>query len=105
MASSLSDSVAGKSGEDSIVDEFRRVYSELYNMGDDSLVLTELKNQLEEDTKLEDSAWQINKITGSVVKEASSRLKAKKGVVTKSYNNDMIRSCPDFFPILAAVYR
>jgi hypothetical protein len=104
-SSCLSDMVAGKTGENSIVTEFRSVYQELYNLCDDSVAMAELKTELEEDIKHEDSTWQVNKVTGSVLKEASKKLQANKGDVTGSYNSDMIKNCPDlFYDLLAAVF-
>ena len=105
-AVNLPDTVSCKTGEEAIVTEFRRVYHELYNMCDDSAALSELKKELEVDIELENSAWQVSKVTGSVVKEASKRLWAKKGDVTGSYNSDMIKNCPElFYDLLASVFR
>ena len=102
----LPDTVAGKTGEEKIVTEFRRVYQELYNMCDDSVALAELRRELEDDIKNQSSAWEVSKVTGTVVKEASKRLLANKGDVTGSYNSDMIKNCPDlFYELLAAVFR
>ena len=42
-ATCLPDTVAGKTGEENIVTEFRRVYQELYNMCDDGEALAKLK--------------------------------------------------------------
>jgi hypothetical protein len=102
----LPDTVAGKTGEGDIVTEFRRVYQELYNMCDDDEALAELKGQLEVDIGQQSSAWEVAKVTGKVVKEASKRLLGNKGDVTGSYNSDMIKNCPDlFYDMLAAVFR
>ena len=60
--------MAGKTGEEDIVTEFRRVYQELYNMCDDSEILAELKGQLELDIGQQSSAWEVSKVTGKVVK-------------------------------------
>ena len=105
-ANNLPDTVAGKTGEEAIVTEFRKVYYELYNMCDDTEALRELKAELELDIAKEDSAWEIGKLTGSVVKIASKKLWSSKGDVTGSYNSDMIKNCPDmFYELLAAVFR
>ena len=105
-ATCLPDTVAVKTGEENIVTEFRRVYQELYNMCDDSVALAELRSELENDIKYESSSWEVSKVTGKVVKEASKRLLPNKGDVTGSYNSDMIKNCPDlFYDILAAVFR
>ena len=104
-ATCLPDTVAGKTGEENIVTEFRRVYQELYNMCDDGDALAELKRELELDINQQSSAWEVSKVTGKVVKEASKRLLGNKGDVTGSYNSDMIKNCPDsFFDMLGAVF-
>ena len=89
-ANNLPDTVAGKTGEEAIVIEFRKVYKELYNMCDDTEALTELKKELELDITGEDSVWEISKLTGNVVKAASNRLWAGKGDVTGSYNRTVL---------------
>ena len=105
-ATCLPDTVAGKTGEDNIVTEFRRVYQELYNLCDDADALAKLKRDLETDIGHQASAWEVSKVTGQVVKEASKRLLGNKGDVTGSYNRDMIKNCPDlFYDMLAAVFR
>ena len=102
----LPDTVEGKDSEEEIVEEFRKVYYELYNIEDDFTALEELKEALNIDISTERSAEEINKVTEDVVKEAAKRLKPGKGDVSGSYNSDLIKNCPDYFYfLLAAVFR
>ena len=106
--SKLPDIVAGKSGEQSIAEEFRKVYFELYNMCDDSMGLADLKNLLDSDisNNKEDMIQEVKKVTGKVLKQAANRIKPGKGDVTGSYNSDMVKNCPDnFYDVLAGVFR
>ena len=87
------------------MEEFKKVYEDLYNSLDDSEILKHLKEEIEEKAKAKESTTEVNKITGSVVKSASKRLRAGKGDVTGSYTSDAIKSCPDiFFDMTAAVF-
>ena len=63
----LLDMLTGKTGEDTIVNEFRSVYSKLYNMLDDSVALAELKNTLKHDIRKENSLEEIQKVTGHLL--------------------------------------
>ena len=99
----LPDSVSGASGEQDIVEEFRKVYFALYNSSDTSENMAVLKDELK---ALITSAEDANLITGKAVKEAAARMKAKKSDVSGSYTSDAILNAPDiFFDHLALVYR
>ena len=101
----LTDTVEGKNSEEEIFEEFRKVYQELYNIEDDFNALEELKEALDIDVNIERSTEEIDKVTLSTVKEASKRLKARKGDVSGSYNSDLLKNCPDsFYEMLAAVF-
>ena len=65
----LPDNVAGVSGEQLIVEEFRSVYSALYNSFDTSEQMAELKAQLN-NQKGPESVAEVDLITGQAVKEA-----------------------------------
>ena len=105
-ATKLPNTVEGKNSEEEIVEEFRKVYQELYNIEDDFLALEELKEALGIDVSSEQSVEEIDKVTSTAVKEASKRLKAGKGDVSGSYNSDLIKNCPDlFYELLAGVFR
>ena len=75
----LPDSVVGASGEQDILEEFRKVYFALHNSSDTSENMTELKDELK---ALITSAEDANLITGKALKEAAARMKAKKSDVS-----------------------
>ena len=85
----LPDSVGGVSGEQQIVEEFRKVYSTLYNSSDTSEELIKLKDILRGEIS-NDSIKDVEKITGKVVKEAAGRMKPKKSDVSNSFTSDAI---------------
>ena len=102
----LPDQVGQAKGEKEIVEEFKKVYENLYNSLDDFEILKHLKEEIEEKVKAKESTTIVNKITGSVVKSASKRLRAGKGDVIGSYTSNAIKNCPDiFFDLTAAVFR
>ena len=102
----LPETVAGKSNEGEIVEEFRKVYQELYNLEDDFEALKILRCSLEEDVDTEDSKAEIKKVTVETVIKAATRLKPSKGDVSGSYNSDMIKNCPEsFFKMLSEVFQ
>ena len=73
----LPDNVAGVSGEQLIVEEFRSVYSALYNSFDTSQQMEELKAEL--NAKIgPDSILEVDMITGEAVKKAAARMKPDK---------------------------
>ena len=101
----LPDRVAGVTGENLIVEEFRKMYGELYNSCDTSTDMATLGEKIKNlitVTSVED----VNLISGSVVKEAAGRLKPGKGDVTGSYTSDTILNAPDiFFENIAMVFK
>ena len=102
----LPDQVGEARGGTAIVEEFKKVYEELYNSLDDSEVLKQMKEEIESKTKSEDSESEVKKMTGEAVKEAAKRLKSGKGDVTGSYTSDSIKNCPDvFFDMVASIFR
>ena len=101
----LPDMVAGVTGETAIVEEFRKVYYNLYNSCNTSEAMSELRKIVQSEIN-HDSVLEINLITSDFVKAAVARLKSSKGDVTGSYTSDAIKACPDsFFHCLAAVFR
>ena len=101
----LPDSVGGASGEQLIVEEFKTVYASLYNSLDTSEQMAELKAGLNSQIG-EDSLYEVERITGAVVKEAACRLKPAKSEENGSFTSDAIVNAPDsFFDSLAPVYR
>ena len=103
--SDISSTFGGVSDEDSIVEQFKDVYSALYNSSESSVDLSNLKDQLRDEISV-DSLHEVNKITGQSVKEAACRMKPRKSDVSSSYTSDAILNAPEiFFDILALVYR
>ena len=101
----LPDNVAGADGEDEIVDKFREVYEALFNSSDSSNEMVGIKEKLAELVTV-DSLGEVMKITGHIVKEAASMMKADKSDVTGGFSADAILNAPDsLFYHLAAVYR
>ena len=102
---SLPDMVDGATGEDMIVEEFRKMYEELYNSLDTRSEMDTLGEKIKNlisGTCMED----VNLVTGSVVKEAAERLKPGKGDVSGSYTSDTILNAPDIlFDHMARVFR
>ena len=70
----LPDNVAGVSGEQLIVEEFRSVYSALYNSIDTTDQMSELKAQLNSLIG-PDAVDEADLITGQIVKKAATRMK------------------------------
>ena len=103
----LPDLVAGVTGEDLIVEEFRKMYQTLYNSWDTSEGVESIKKKLQEVISLTDNkAGDADKITGAVLKEAACRMKPSKGDVSGSYTSDAFLNAPDsFFDLLAPVFR
>ena len=102
----LPDIVAGVSGEDQIVEEFRKVYQALYNSCDSSdgveIIKDKLQNMIGNDISVHDT----NLVTGQVLKEAACRMKPGKGDVSGSYTSDAILNAPDsFFDIMSIIFR
>ena len=101
----LPDNVAGVSGEQLIVEEFRSVYSALYNSIDTSEQMEELKDQLNQQIG-PGAADQADLITGETVKKAAVRMKPDKSDVSSSFSSNAILNAPDsFFNLQAPVYR
>ena len=104
----LPDLVGGVSGEDLIVEEFRKVYQNLYNSWDTSTGMESIKAHLKDLISVDegDAVAEADMITGAVLKEAACRMKPGKGDVSGSYTSDAILNAPDsFFDLLAPVFR
>ena len=101
----LPDMVGGVSGKSLIVEEFKKVYSTLYNSSESSEDMAELKDILAREI-LADSSAEADKISGKTVKEAECRVKPRKSDVSQSYTSDAILNAPDiFFDLMALIYR
>ena len=102
----LPDQVGQARGGEQIVEEFRKVYKDLYNSLDDTELLGQLKAEMEQKVGQEESEEEIARMTGEAVKAAAGRLRPGKGDVTGSYTSDAIKNCPDiFFEHTAGVFR
>ena len=101
----LPDSVSGATGEDDIAEKFKSVYEALYNSADtdaEMAILHEKVSALIGDNSEEEVA----KITGSIVKETVTMMKAQKGDVSGSFTSDAILHAPDIlFEQLAVIFR
>ena len=103
--SELPNSVGGAEGEQGIAELFRESYEALYNSAPSFNEMTDLKEKLEDMIDL--SAGQdIARVTGSVVKEAISKLKPSKANVSGSYVSDRLKNAPDLlYEHLANIFR
>ena len=101
----IPDSVGGVSGEDQVVEEFRKVYSALYNSADTSADMLNIKETLRGEIT-NDSIIDVDRLNGKALKEAASRMKPSKSDVSKSFTSDAILNSPDlFFDLIAMVFR
>ena len=52
------------------------------------------------------TATEVNKLTGDILKQAACKMKPKKGDVSESYTSDAILTAPDIlFDLLAFIFR
>ena len=101
----LPDTVAGANGQEEIVDKFREVYSTLYNSAETKAEMDVLKAKVAM-MITPGSVEEVNKVTGTKVKEAVGLMKANKGDVSGGYTSDALRNAPDIlFDQLAAVFK
>ena len=101
----LPDSVGGATGEDEVVEEFRKVYNALYNSSGTSDDMFDLKAKIAAEIS-DGSVVEADKITGQIVKDAACRMKPKKSDISQSFTSDAILNAPDiFFDHLAIIYR
>ena len=87
VCSELPEHVAGADGEGEIVEKFREVYQALYNSAGSAQEMDEIKARLSEMIGV-GSLEEVNKITGSVVKEAASLMKSGKILVATGQLQD-----------------
>ena len=80
----LPDNVAGAEGEQEIVEKFREVYSALYNSASTATDEQTIKEKLQLLIH-QDSMVQVNRITGSIVKEAAGLMKSGKADVSVGF--------------------
>ena len=107
-APTLPDTVAGANGEEEIVKKFREVYSALYTSGSSEQEMFQLKDKLQGMIIADkvNSVKEVQKITGSVVKQAADLMKTGKADVSGGFSSDAILNGPDvIFDQLAAVFK
>ena len=98
---SLPECVEGADTPIDIVDKFKEVYKALYNSVPSDI--NKLKEQLVLDS---DASFEVNRVTGAIVKEAACRLKPGKSDVSGGYTSDALLNAPDsLFDSLASIMR
>ena len=90
----LPENVAGADGESEIVEKFREVYQALYNSAGSQEEMEEIKRKVSEMLRA-DSMEEVNRVTGAVVKEAVSHMKAGKPDVSEGFTSDALINAPD----------
>jgi hypothetical protein len=101
----LPDSLEGAVGHSAILNQFRSLYSTLYNSAGTEDKLDVLKVLM--DTKVDcRSDFEVRKVTAREVKEACRRMKGGKMDVGQGYSSNVFKCAPDIlFEKLAAVFR
>ena len=101
----LPDTVAGANGQEEIVEKFRDVYSALYNSSDSEREMSALLIRVSSHIQ-EDSVNEVDKVTGSIVKEAVKQMRPRKADVSGGFTSDSLLNAPDIlFDHLALVFR
>ena len=98
----------GKVTHDTILDRFRECYEELYNSAGSEHAIASLKEKLHKviSEQTHQSIWEVQKVTGKVVKAACSRMRPGKTDVSEVYTSDVFLHAPDtLFDQLAGVFR
>jgi hypothetical protein len=99
------DNIDNATGSAQISDMFKTVYEELYNSAGSEEAMYDIKAKLAPMIG-QDSILEVNKLTGSVVKEACSRMKPGKADVTESFTSFILLHAPDnLFEYLAVIFR
>ena len=84
-----------------IVMKFKEVYAALYNCSPS--VMDEVMDKIQTD---ENSRFEVEKVTGCIVKLAASRMKSGKSDISGSFTSDAILNGPDnLFTTFASVFR
>ena len=104
-AQQLPDCVEGKVSHEDILDQFKQRYEELYNSADTSIEMTSIKENLN-DLISSDSVKEVEKITSTIIKMGSRKMKSGKLDASGSYSSDVFHSAPDIlFDFLAKVFQ
>ena len=101
----LPDVVGGAEGEQNIAELFKESYEQLYNSASSEEEIGTIKDSLEKMISVA-SREEVEKVTGSTVKEAVSKLKLQKTDVSGSYVSDALKNAPDIlYDQLALVFK
>ena len=102
---SLPDNVEGAEGPDEILNKFKEVYENLYNSAESINAMNGIKESIMGMIGPE-SVGEVNRITGSVLKEACCKIKPGKSDVSGGFTSDVLLHAPDLlFEKMAAVFR
>ena len=98
-------SLEGKVTKNSILDEFKNCYEELYNSAGSGQQMELIKSSLSLSIS-QDSYYEVSKVTSSIVKQACSKMKTGKNDVTGAFSSDVLSNGPDLlYELLASVFR
>ena len=97
--------IEGETDPDNILNKFKEVYQALYNTAETRNAMNDIKVKLRAFIG-SDSLKEVFKITGSVVMEASRKMKAGKSDVSGGYSSDVFLHGPSsLYETIAAIFR
>ena len=98
-------SVGGCDGEENIAEKFKESYENLFNSAPTENAMLEMKRKLEGLISA-DSKFEVEKVTGLIVKQAVDKMKPNKTDVSGSFVSNALKNAPDLlFDQLAVVFR
>ena len=101
----LPETVDGANGDEEIVEKFKDVYCNLYNTAESRAEMSDLLVRVSGLIQ-GDSAAEVDKVTGSKVKEAVGLLKPRKGDVSGGFSSDALINAPDLlFDQVAQIFQ
>ena len=99
------DSLDGRVGHEPVLERFKECYEALYNSAGNKEAVDKIKDKLKGVINY-NSAKEVYKITGEVVKMACLNMRPGKSDVTESYSSDALLHGPDIlFQLLARVFQ
>ena len=88
-----------------IENHFKGIYADLYNSVDDKQNLVDLLSKVNDEIN-STHAYDVNKVTAELVKEATKHLKDGKSDPTHLFSSDCVKNAPDlFFQLLSIVIK
>ena len=88
-----------------IENHFKDIYANLYNSVDDKQNIVDLLNTVNDEINYT-HAYDVNKVTPEIVKEATKHLKDGKSDPTHLFSSDCVKNAPDlFFKLLSIVIK